>query len=63
VGHDGLPPPLRALLQRSELKTLTELLHSTLRRDPSMRPTASAVRKELARLAPSLAQTSWPVAP
>ncbi len=63
VGHDGLPPPLRALLQRSDLKSLTELLHSTLRRDPSMRPTASAVRKELARLAPSLAQTSWPIGP
>ncbi len=61
VGHDGLPPPLRTLVQRVELKSLAELLHSTLRRDPSMRPTASAVRQELARLAPSLARTSWPI--
>jgi hypothetical protein len=63
VAHDGLPPPLRVLVQRAELKSLAELLHSTLRRDPAMRPTAEAVRKELARLAPGLARTSWPIAP
>jgi serine/threonine protein kinase len=61
VAHDGLPPPLRALVQRADLKSLAELLHSTLRRDPAMRPTAAALRKDLASLAPSLARTSWPI--
>jgi hypothetical protein len=61
VGHDGYPPPLRALSKRTELGALTELLFSTLRQDPTKRPTASAVRAELARMAPSLAQSSWPL--
>ena len=31
VGHDGQPPPLRALGKRTELGPLTELLRATLR--------------------------------
>ena len=61
VGHDGFPPALRALSKRTDLAPVTELLFSTLRHDPAMRPTASAVRKELARLTPVLAQASWPL--
>jgi eukaryotic-like serine/threonine-protein kinase len=61
VGHDGSPPPLRELQKRAELRPLTELLVSTLRQDPSARPTASTLRKELARMAPALGQTSWPL--
>jgi hypothetical protein len=61
VGHDGRPPPLRELGQRAELRPLTELLVSTLRRDPSERPAASNVRKDLARMAQALAKTSWPL--
>ena len=61
VGHDGSPPPLRELQKRAELRPLTELLVSTLRQDPSARPTAATLRKELARMAPLLAQTSWPL--
>jgi hypothetical protein len=62
VSHDGFPPPLRALAKRPELAPLAELLFSTLRHDPSNRPSASKVRGELARLAPALARASWPLA-
>jgi hypothetical protein len=61
VAHDGFPPPLRALANREELGPLVELLFSTLRRDPANRPAASAVRKELARMAPALARLPWPI--
>ena len=61
VGHDGFPPPLRALSKHADLGPLTELLFSTLRQDPSMRPTAAAVRRDLARMAPALARASWPL--
>jgi eukaryotic-like serine/threonine-protein kinase len=61
VGHDGLPPPLRDLGAQAELRPLTELLVSTLRQDPSARPTAALVLKTLARTAPALAQKSWPL--
>jgi eukaryotic-like serine/threonine-protein kinase len=61
LGHDGLPPPLKELGKRAELRSLTEVLVSTLRQDPSARPSASTVRKELARVAQALAQTTWPL--
>ncbi len=61
VGHDGSPPPLRELQKRAELRPLTDLLVSALRQDPSARPTAATLRKELARMAPALGQTSWPL--
>ena len=61
VGHDGFPPPLRALSKRKDLAPLTELLFSTLRQDPSMRPTAATVRRELARMTPALAKATWPL--
>jgi len=62
LAHDGFPPLLRALAPRAELAPLAELLFATLRRDPRDRPTASAVRKELARLGPALQRVRWPVA-
>jgi hypothetical protein len=61
VSHDGSPPPLRLLAQRPALRPIGELLVSTLRRDPDARPSASAVRKELARVGPALASASWPI--
>jgi hypothetical protein len=61
VAHDGFPPPLRALTKNAKLASLAELLFSTLRRAPGDRPTATMVRKELERLAPALAQVSWPI--
>jgi hypothetical protein len=61
VGHDGFPGPLRALAKRADLVALTELLFSTLRREPRDRPTAADVRRELQRLTPALARVSWPM--
>jgi hypothetical protein len=61
VGHDGYPPPLRELSRKPEFAPLTTLLASTLRQDPTNRPTATTVRRDLQRLAPALAKLSWPV--
>jgi eukaryotic-like serine/threonine-protein kinase len=61
VAHDGFPPPLRALAGLPYLGPLAELLFSTLRRDPGLRPTAAVVRNELMRIAPGLARVPWPV--
>ncbi len=61
VAHDGFPPPLRALAARGPLASLAEFLFATLRRAPGDRPTATTVRKELARLAPALANAPWPI--
>ena len=61
VAHDGFPPALRELGKRPVLAPLAEVLFSTLRRDPADRPTAAAVRKELARVTPELARLPWPI--
>jgi hypothetical protein len=61
VGHDGFPPAVRAMTKQPALAALAELLFTTLRRSPANRPTAAAVRKELARMAPALARLSWPI--
>jgi hypothetical protein len=61
VAHDGFPAALRELSKRPGLAPLSELLFSTLRRNPSDRPTAAAVRKELARVGPALARSPWPL--
>jgi eukaryotic-like serine/threonine-protein kinase len=61
VSHDGLPPGLRWLGKRTELQGLSELLFSALRRDPANRPTATALRRELATIAPGLEALKWPL--
>ena len=63
VAHDGFPPPLQGALQApGALAPIAELLFSTLRhKTRRSRPTAAVVRKELARVAPSLARGPWPL--
>jgi serine/threonine protein kinase len=61
VGHDGFPPPLRALAKSPGLAPIAELLFATLRRDPRNRPGAAAVRKELRKLALHLERQKWPL--
>ncbi|MGA2449370.1 MAG: serine/threonine-protein kinase [Polyangiaceae bacterium] len=61
VTHDGAPEPLRALSKIHELAPVAELLFTTLRRRPAERPTATMVRKELIRVAPTLSRAPWPV--
>jgi hypothetical protein len=62
LAHDGLPPALKKMGAQDELTALSELLFSTLRRDPRNRPTIASVRNDLRRLAPKLTQLPWPVA-
>jgi hypothetical protein len=62
IAHDGFPPPLRELAGRPGLAPLCELLFSTLRRDPKNRPTATAVRAELKKVAAQLQTNKWPLA-
>ncbi|HEX8795582.1 MAG TPA: serine/threonine-protein kinase, partial [Polyangiaceae bacterium] len=61
VAHDGLPPPLEKLAADASLAPIGQLLHASLRRNPADRPTATAVRKELARIAPLLERRAWPI--
>jgi hypothetical protein len=61
VAHDGFPEPVKALAKHEALAPLAKLLFSTLRRNPHDRPDAAAVRKELARIAPTLARARWPL--
>ncbi len=62
LAHDGFPPLLRAFSESRSTSTLAEILFSTLRRDPDDRPTATALRKELARAAVALSGAAWPLA-
>jgi hypothetical protein len=61
VGHDGFPGPIREFVKRGEFAPLAELLFSSLRQDPANRPTAAALRKELARITPALKKVRWPL--
>jgi hypothetical protein len=61
IGHDGSPEPLQRLAGEAPLAPLAEILTSTLRRNPADRPTATALRKELARIGPTLTPRAWPI--
>ncbi len=62
IAHDGMPPPVKALADSKKgVPALAELLFKTLRRNPDDRPSATEVRAELARIAPALAKSKWPV--
>jgi serine/threonine protein kinase len=61
IAHDGFPTALRSLVKRPGLTGFAEFCFATLRHDPRDRPTASALRRELARLAPDLARLRWPI--
>jgi hypothetical protein len=61
VAHDGTPPPIKAILERPEMKGLGELLASALRREPRQRATAAALREKLRALAPKIGTSKWPL--
>jgi serine/threonine protein kinase len=61
VAHDGHPAALRALSGRPAMAGLVEFLASALRCEPKKRLTASALRRDLSRLAPSFAGFPWPL--
>jgi len=62
LAHDGFPDKLRKLAQKPALQPFAEFLFSTLRRDPSKRPSVAQARAELRKLAPSLVAQKWPLA-
>jgi hypothetical protein len=61
IAHDGYPPPMKKLAERSATTAVAEVLYSTLRRHPAHRPSARAVREQLAKLAPQLGHRAWPL--
>jgi hypothetical protein len=61
VVHDGSPEPIQKLRGEAPLAPIAELLSSTLRRNPADRPTAAVLRKELARIGPTLSRCGWPI--
>ena len=61
VMHDGFPPLLKTLAGNPGLAPIAELLFATLRRNPADRLSASALRKELARITPTVARQPWPL--
>jgi hypothetical protein len=61
IAHDGMPPGVKALVDRKGAPGLAEFLYRTLRRHPNDRPSATEVRKELARITPALARVKWPI--
>jgi serine/threonine protein kinase len=61
IVHDGSPPPLQKLAGEAPLAPFAQLISSTLRRNPADRPTAAALRKELARIGPTLSRRAWPI--
>jgi hypothetical protein len=62
VAHDGFPPPLRDRASKPGFAAVAELLFSTLRRDPRARPSATALRAELGRVAKQVGNAKWPLA-
>jgi eukaryotic-like serine/threonine-protein kinase len=61
IAHDGFPPLMKKLVERPATAALGEILYSTLRRDPSIRPTVRQVREQLSVLARELSRRSWPL--
>ena len=61
VSHDGLPEPVSRLTKDARYAPLGNLLYHCLRRDAHARPSVSAVRAELARIAPEITRLAWPV--
>ncbi|HTQ48675.1 MAG TPA: serine/threonine-protein kinase [Polyangiaceae bacterium] len=61
IVHDGSPEPLQKLAGEAPLAPFAALLSSTLRRNPADRPTATALRKELARISPTISKRPWPI--
>lgn len=61
LSHDGLPPPVQAMVQRRELQPLATFLFRCLRQAPTDRAPAATLRRELAQLAPQIEDLSWPI--
>jgi hypothetical protein len=60
--HDGLPPPVKRLLERGATDGLASVLRRCLRKDPTTRGAVGEIRAELGKVAEGLADRKWPVA-
>ncbi len=63
VGHDGWPDKLAQFSEKPELRDLGLLIASGLRRDPTLRPTASKLRARLNQFSSPLSSATWPLRP
>ncbi len=62
VSHDGSPLPMQALVANPEIGPLAEVLVTTLRRDPRLRPSAEQLRQDIRSVASMVEDAKWPVA-
>ncbi|CAN5862131.1 hypothetical protein BH11MYX4_BH11MYX4_27700 [soil metagenome] len=61
LAHDGLPPGVASLRARPELRKVAEILQRALRASPTQRTRIRMMRTELARVAASLREVTWPM--
>jgi hypothetical protein len=61
LGHDGWPARLTPFAHSPGTAEFAKLIAACLRRDPRHRPTALQARTALAKLAPRLAHSPWPL--
>ena len=61
VSHDGSPAPMQALVANPEIGPLAEVLVTTLRRDPRLRPSAEQLRQDIRSVASMVEDATWPV--
>jgi serine/threonine protein kinase len=59
--HDGAPPPIKRMADRSVTAPLAAALKRCLRKAPEARATATEMRAELRKVGAALAGRSWPV--
>jgi hypothetical protein len=62
VSHDGSPLPMLSLVGNPEVGPLAEVLVTTLRRDPRLRPSAEQLRSDIRSVASMVEDAKWPVA-
>ena len=60
--HDGFPPQVRALIANPEIAPLAQVLAATLRRDPRLRPSAEALRRDIRSVISMVEDVEWPAA-
>jgi serine/threonine protein kinase len=59
--HDGTPPPVKRLADRSATAGVASLLRTCLRKDPTQRAGVAELRAELKKVKAGIAGRSWPV--